>query len=474
MTTPRNLDSFIHSIQVSELSQSLQDAILVTRKLGLRFLWIDALCILQQEPDLADFLREAPKMGGYYNNAYITITAGCSADSRDGFLAARPAPAAKPCALEYSWQDGTCHSTQKGTAYACLVASTGTGPLMSRTWTFQEAQLSPRSLIFGKGQVTFACQTLRHREDGDISASSFTRGTLPLSLLVANPDPKPGVARREMLRRWCFNVQMYSLRSMKGPLDKLTALAGMAEFIQSTIECDYLFGIWTEDLTRGLLWTNQALAGMPEWRVPLKRPAFQRAPSWSWASVDGPVHYRITENEEQTFFVGKQLTKLISHKVPTRTFDPIRSQCSFELTLQGILKGVKISRIACQDHRSIDRQAYRRAEKEGRRQRRSLDERLNWGPAMKAMEKGLLSGFLLEPVETRFNASAESRIVGFGLLDIVGEDLGSDSLYVLPLVSNEGMLLAGAGPGKYRRVGTFWPERYEWYFRGEERDLVLI
>ena len=89
------------------------------------------------------------------------------------------------------------------------------------------------------------------------------------------------------------------------------------------------------------------------------------------------------------------------------------------------------------------------------------------------MRDGLLDGVLLGSIETA-GTSTESRIVGLGLLDVLGEDIRSPRLYVLPLVSDEGLLLAGAGSGRFRRVGTFRPEDEQWYLQGEVQNLVLV
>ena len=249
MTALQSLSEFRRSIEPSKLAQSLQDAILVTRKLGLRFLWIDALCIVQKEPDLVDFLQEAPKMGKYYHNAYITIAAGCSADSAVGFLLRHDSPPIEPCDLQYSLHPTIRPKEQGlelGTVYACLPASKSIGPLQSRAWTFQEAELSPRVLVYGQDQISLACQRRKAFEDGSAASISWSikdhDHILP-SLILAKRETKPGSTRREILRRWCRAVQTFSLRSMKESLDKLTALAGMAEFVAETIGSDYLFGI---------------------------------------------------------------------------------------------------------------------------------------------------------------------------------------------------------------------------------------
>lgn len=135
-------------LDVAQLPQTIQDAILVTRNLGVRYIWIDALCIIQNEPELENFKLEAPKMGEYYSNAYVTLAAGSATDCAEGFLNDRPHPEAAPCALQYSEPNaaGLTESVirEDGLVYICAPpykgigttgqTSTGSGPIMKRAW----------------------------------------------------------------------------------------------------------------------------------------------------------------------------------------------------------------------------------------------------------------------------------------------------------------------------------------------------
>lgn len=72
-TTRSNYRAHQGCIRAEELPQTFQDAIRVTRELGLRYLWIDSLCIIQD--DAKDWNQEAALMGSIYENAYCTIAA---------------------------------------------------------------------------------------------------------------------------------------------------------------------------------------------------------------------------------------------------------------------------------------------------------------------------------------------------------------------------------------------------------------
>lgn len=72
-TTLATLDEFRHDIDESRLPKTITDAVALTRALGLEYLWVDALCIIQGNPE--DWERQSSKMHQVYSNAYLTICA---------------------------------------------------------------------------------------------------------------------------------------------------------------------------------------------------------------------------------------------------------------------------------------------------------------------------------------------------------------------------------------------------------------
>lgn len=81
-TTRATLASHLAGINFEELSKTYQDAVTLSRRYGIRYLWIDALCIVQDNRQ--DWEREAPRMGMYYGNSYLTIAASNAGDSTLG------------------------------------------------------------------------------------------------------------------------------------------------------------------------------------------------------------------------------------------------------------------------------------------------------------------------------------------------------------------------------------------------------
>jgi len=101
LTTESNIDARFHGFPIDDLSRTLQDAILTTRALGINYIWIDAICTVQGNPD--DWAREASKMGEIYNHAYLTLAPVISESARDGFLQDR-----QPCfkaSLEFNFHE---------------------------------------------------------------------------------------------------------------------------------------------------------------------------------------------------------------------------------------------------------------------------------------------------------------------------------------------------------------------------------
>ncbi|KAJ4312494.1 hypothetical protein N0V84_009898 [Fusarium piperis] len=98
-TTRSTYSQMLRGFSSEALPRTIQDAIKVTRSLDIRYLWVDALCIIQSEypgDPGSDWATEAGKMSTYYENAFYTIGASSSRDCDDGFLKARPAQVDPP------------------------------------------------------------------------------------------------------------------------------------------------------------------------------------------------------------------------------------------------------------------------------------------------------------------------------------------------------------------------------------------
>lgn len=142
---------FQGKLKESSFARTHQEAFDTARSLGIQYIWIDALCIIQG--DAQDWAEESKKMGLVYSNAYLTIIAGSSTDSRAGFLADRHNPIQPfPIPLDDKTRD-------QPFLFATMPRSHNEGPTSTRSWCFQEAMLSRRLVTFGTEQLSFRCTT---------------------------------------------------------------------------------------------------------------------------------------------------------------------------------------------------------------------------------------------------------------------------------------------------------------------------
>lgn len=135
-------------IEFDDLPRTFQDAVIVTRALGVRYLWIDSLCIIQD--DEADWEAESAKMGDYYSSAYLTIAATSAQASTEGFLTERPN---RPY-VTVPLGNGHLHLAE---AIDNFEADVEQGILNSRAWVLQERALSRRTIHFTSTQVYWEC-----------------------------------------------------------------------------------------------------------------------------------------------------------------------------------------------------------------------------------------------------------------------------------------------------------------------------
>lgn len=274
-TTKSTLTARKAGFYIDELPQTFRDAIVLTRKLGIRYLWIDSLCIIQD--DLSDWEKEAAHMADVYTDAYVTISASSAPSDGDGFLQKRPSPYV-PLALTRPNGEITMVQLLPEINFPKLPvwSTSDKEPLNSRAWTFQERYLSRRKLTFSKEELGFECQTLRMEEGSRFTTDAVQ--AFKVNKLLEMNDELPN----RTYFQWRDAVSQYSQRALTKGTDKLPALAGLADVVAKRKKGRYCAGIWEDDMPFGLWWTASDHCSRPkEWR----------APSWSWASLTGPVKH---------------------------------------------------------------------------------------------------------------------------------------------------------------------------------------
>jgi hypothetical protein len=179
--------------------------------------------------------------------------------------------------------------------------------LTTRGWVLQESLLSPRTLHFGSEQMFWECPNMRLAE-GDFSPlttkSPVTNDVdLGASKQLFNVNVLGNRGQAEVVglagqqqacdlwyQRWYRIVANYSERNLGYPSDIFPALSGLAQTVGTLTGDEYMAGLFRRDACRGLLWspTDKAMAS---------RAHPYRAPSWSWASIMGPVEFAIRPNQ---------------------------------------------------------------------------------------------------------------------------------------------------------------------------------
>ncbi|EIW54647.1 HET-domain-containing protein [Trametes versicolor FP-101664 SS1] len=233
-----------HGIASSILPQTVRDAISVTHALGFQYLWVDTLCIIQE--DDADRRHEIGHMPHIYRHAHLTIFAASAKSASEGFLHQRPPqqsnvvlPFICPPPPPSSMGIPATHSTaqlQLGQVHLASIDSARAsysdelGVMATRAWCMQEYLMSPRALIFTPTRLLFSCRTTMQGV-GNSFGSMDDEPQLPDMLFLRNPPvAKPGSKEwKDMHRAWTKVVMDYSRRRATFESDKLVACAAVAQ-----------------------------------------------------------------------------------------------------------------------------------------------------------------------------------------------------------------------------------------------------
>lgn len=276
-------------ISIGTLPKNFQDAISITRMLGVRYLWIDSLCIIQDSDE--DWLKESAEMGEIYKKSFITIAATNAENSAIEFLRDRIAEV--DCSLELSTGIEIQVWIRPRIEWYCF-AEIG-GPLAKRAWVLQERLLARRILYFGKQQIMWQCNS-KTLAEGFCDTDKPREGQVPEDVedvlrkqfhagIIDSPARSLGTRaesynmRDNIYDQWYHVIGKYGTLNLTKQSDKLPAIAGIARQVQLATGDTYLAGLWKSDIERGLQWYYQP----PEI---LTDPPTPRAPSWSWAAHD--------------------------------------------------------------------------------------------------------------------------------------------------------------------------------------------
>ncbi|KIY04012.1 uncharacterized protein Z520_00704 [Fonsecaea multimorphosa CBS 102226] len=284
-TLKSNICQRLEGIDWSELTRTFQDAIKITRRLGLRYLWVDALSIIQDDDD--DWALEASRMASVYENAYVVIAATRSRTGDDGCFSERS------CSYKVSLADSAgkvfnAYVKQKISHrdFAEGPATFETMPLFDRAWVFQERLLATRVIHYTQHEIMWECkESLKCECQGMESGRDWSHGKntgnfkLKQAQVLYHNDNA-----LERLKQWSRILREYSVRSLHFDGDRLPALSGIAGQMRLPSMGQYLAGIWSESMPQTLTWKTSV--GIVEKRWLTRRPVEYRGPSWSWVSVE--------------------------------------------------------------------------------------------------------------------------------------------------------------------------------------------
>jgi hypothetical protein len=283
-TLRATVESFKTGLDMQYLPQNFRDAIYATRKLGLSLLWVDALCIVQD--DAVSRGLDLSNMGDYYRNAFVTLSALSAHDSHVGFL--KPRQSASTISL-----GANLHLRRARPSWNEVLRES---PLSKRAWVLQERLLSKRIVHFEKNELFWECLEGSAREgsvEGEPEACNeggWTNETFKRCLdfaknTVLGLSDRNAPRNEPCMMQWYHILCQYSGLSLTYRSDVFLAIAGIAQIFRDTTGFTYKAGLWKEHVHSGLLWHAEGSL------MPVRSTTTaSNAPSWSWASLDGPVN----------------------------------------------------------------------------------------------------------------------------------------------------------------------------------------
>lgn len=272
--TPERQASMIHGIDMANIPPTIRDAIRITRLLGIRYLWVDSLCIFQETSAQAreDWTEQSQQMANVYKNATLTIGSDTAEDAYQGFQHAE-SPVYKSFALLPSTWSSLKTNSPMFVGPDGALAGVPFPKLHTRGWTFQERLLSTRYITFGSDGMFWECLHGRQYDNA--------------CLWHSYEELSPKLPRSPTFQDWHLLIQEYSEKQLTKPEDRLVALAGLrAHFLHLRGAQDTdLAGLWGSNLSCDLLWESLGFGSNTNLMI--------MAPSWSWISTCHPVSWSI-------------------------------------------------------------------------------------------------------------------------------------------------------------------------------------
>lgn len=341
-TTKSNLEEYQSlGIAYERLPRTFQEAVRVTAALGLRHLWIDCLCIIQD--DELDWRREAKKMASIYRAATLTLSATSASGSSEGSSLSRllePAHHLHGAQQNFRLRD---HIFENKNPFGAVAS----GPTTKRAWILQEKVLSQRILHATDTQLVWQCTTLVESEDGmfyddgaELSPiSGLWADLLHSHALLSRCNPNQFYT----YNCWWTWVYDYTRRDLTYASDQHVALSGITDFVKQLSGNEPLLGLWRQHLALHLAWScerpnsevsfDDAAGGMPLAKHSSRRP------SWTWITFPhGTVNIRNGLEHYSAELSSVKYSAEILHVETAWSDEPLTSVPSGKIRLRGVCR----------------------------------------------------------------------------------------------------------------------------------------
>ena len=300
-TTRSNLHLYSQAIPPESIPRTFREAFAVTRALGIRYIWIDGLCVIQDSPE--EWEREVSRMKDVYSRSSLNIAAADSANSNEGCFADVNVNE------EHDWTQFSLYDSNNVLKLTIKVQigdsrrTTERSFLSTRGWVLQEQLLSPRMVSCMRSELHWQCAHAYRTESGvEFDHDSAICGTPHLRNDMS-------ISHERVWRVWMEN---FSQRKFTFWNDRLPALAGITEYYESTTNDAPLLGLWKTSILQDLLWIRLS-DSRPS--VPCNETFL---PSWSWLSCPARIEFDIWQISSSMSHLGigiEEHAKLLDYNV---------------------------------------------------------------------------------------------------------------------------------------------------------------
>lgn len=456
-TTTKNLKDRLRSFAIEHLPTTVRDALYIIHKIGIRYAWIDTLCVFQDTGEGVSTMHKV------YSNALFTLCACATTKATAKLLDERKAwkYRTEPCRLGGQWLT---------TSDMSLNSLRLRSPLAERAWTLQEERLSPRMLYISSSRIYWSCSsghemelkptydqesTEAHRPVYAASGHDFQLPTSQEFLLAC----RRGEGADDLHPYWADIVRSYALRNMTNPNDRLRALSGLAaKYLSANNRDKYLAGIWALNLPEGLAWkVNQAVSSDGKENDP-KVPKW---PSWSWAVLPLQTAIETDARSPRTAFFQRildddmgPLGNIADEGAAIREGEEVR-----DIYVTGRLRPLWEPSSSLVEWSSVSKLV-------------GNEERFTFAnnPENDVHAIDWISGRVLvyenrkREVIGQLDFRHDLEKVKSGECELVALEIGETSM----------LLLENCGDGTHRRVGAAWNVRKDFFASVKENDVLLL